>query len=107
MNTERNNIMEIGEQDLAKTIDEIFFAVKNRSDVTGLPRLHYQDQYDEFWLLIQPSNLGYQISCTLNNRQAYQLNNRFFNRSEKIGAAMLIAAGAPKGATIESFFAEA
>ena len=107
MITERNNVLEIDIQDLSKTFDELFFEVKAREDVAGLPRLHYKDSFDEFWLLIQPSNLGYQVSCTLNNRQAYQLNNRFFTRSEKIGSAVLIAACAPQGETIESFFKEA
>lgn len=104
MSTEHNNVLEIDKPHLSKTFDEIFFEVKTREGVAGLPRLHYKDHYDEFWLLIQPSNLGYQVSCTLNNRQAYQLNNRFFTRSEMIGTAMLIAASAPKGETIASFF---
>ncbi len=106
MNTiiEQNNTLALTRADLHRTLRELFDEIALRPGRAGLPRLTYRDEFDQFRMRVEKSNVGYSVSCMLNNSVSYQLNGRHFPGLTQIGTVMLIAAGAPKSQTINGFF---
>lgn len=64
----------------------------------------YADEFDYFNFKISQSNLGFSVSCWLNNSCSYQLNGMFFSSGTLIGVPLLIASNAPVKSRIEEFF---
>lgn len=104
MEITENNVVQLQKTDLECTIGEIDSFAKQSPEHAGLTRARYTDEHDDFEMLLQPSNSGWQVSCRLNNQTSYQLNNRFFGRGTSICSVMLIAAGAPAGTDPLKFF---
>lgn len=98
------NTIELSKSDLLLSLDEINEFPRKMGATGGLTRVFYKDEHDAFAMLLQPSNLGFSVSCRLNNRQSFQLNGVTWSGFSKIGSIMLSASNAPKQMKIEDFF---
>lgn len=96
--------LELSLPDLHKSLRQL----KRRSRIelgeSASPRLRFVDGPDTYRMLLQESNLGFNVSGTLNGAIAYQLNTTIFSKSAKVGDVVLRIASAPTGVTVEEFF---
>ncbi|MBX8493141.1 hypothetical protein K5D42_25050 [Pseudomonas cichorii] len=103
---ERNNVIELTSvKDLQLTLEQLYHRFLQQPDRLGALHVVYKDAYDEFKLRVQATNRGYTVTGYLNNQPSHQLNGVLFGSGQCIGQAMLVAAGAPKGAKPDVFFA--
>jgi hypothetical protein len=100
-----NNTKTLTKADLKTSVEDLHAAVMRRPGRVGQPELTYQDKFDLYEMRIQRSNIGYTVSCRLNDKHSHQLNGKFFVGSKPLGEIMLIAAAAPSDETIDTFFA--
>lgn len=101
---EKNNTITLTHSDLERSLGSIFQEIHDQQGRVGLPRVSYKDEFDKFEMRLEKTNRGFSVSCSLNNRTAYQLNNLHFAPQVLIGEVMLRATNAPAGLSINAFF---
>ena len=102
---ENNNVFELTTADLHRTLHSLNNAITGRPNRRGLARVYFKDGPDIYRLLLQPNNLGFNVSATLNGAVSYQLNRTIFGGDASIGNVLMEVAAAPAaGTTAEEFF---
>jgi hypothetical protein len=67
----KNNTIELTQKDLTKTIGSLYNEVMSREKRDGLPTLFYKDDFDFFKIILQGTNLGFQVCVFINHSKIH------------------------------------